>query len=84
MAVQAYRLTFLLRLAGSDAGLTRQTVTIATETVDEAVELAKFYRSDLSSDAVCSATLTNAAGTVLWSEPDDSELGAHLAAGERG
>lgn len=81
MATRAHRLTFLLRLAGSDAGLTLQTVTIATETVDEAVELAKFYRSDLPSDAVCSATLTDANGTVLWSERDSSELGTHLTAG---
>lgn len=40
MATQAYRLTFTLRLSGSDAGKTQQTLTIATETTDEAVEQA--------------------------------------------
>lgn len=65
MATQAYRLTFLLRLAGSDTGTTRQTVTIATETTDEAVELAQFYRSELPSGSLCSATLTDAAGKVI-------------------
>lgn len=68
MATQAYRLTFLLRLAGSGIGTTRQTVTIATETADEAVELARFYRSDMPNGSLCSATLTDAAGKVLWSE----------------
>ncbi|MCJ2065889.1 hypothetical protein MKK63_24740 [Methylobacterium sp. J-088] len=68
MATQAYRLTFLLRLAGSDTGTTRQTVTIATETKDEAVKLAQFYRSDMPDGSLCSATLTDADGQVLWSE----------------
>lgn len=72
MATQAYRLTFILRLAGSDAGTTQQTVTIATETTGEAVELAQFYRAGLPSEALVSATLADAAGHVLWSEQADS------------
>jgi hypothetical protein len=68
MATQAYRLTFILRLAGTDAGTTQQTVTIATETTGEAVKLAQFYRAGLPSEALVSATLADAAGHVLWSE----------------
>lgn len=68
MASQAYRLTFVLRVAGSEADTTQQTVTVATETVEEAVELARFYRAGLLGEAVVSATLTDAAGAVIWSE----------------
>ncbi|MEH3063688.1 MAG: hypothetical protein PGN33_13405 [Methylobacterium radiotolerans] len=76
MATQAHRLTFLLRLAGSDAGTTRQTVTITTETVDEAVELARFYRAGLPSESLISATLASASGDVLWSEQADTAAGS--------
>ena len=72
MATQAYRLTFILRLVGSDAGTTQQTVTIATETTGEAVELAQFYRAGLPSESLVSATLADAAGHVLWSEQADN------------
>lgn len=72
MATQAYRLTFILRLVGSDAGTTQQTVTIATETTGEAVELAQLYRAGLPSEALVSATLADGAGHVLWSERADS------------
>lgn len=68
MATQAYRLTFTLRLAGSDADTTRQTVTITSRTAKEAVELAKLYRSGLPSESVVSATLAAVDGAVLWSE----------------
>ena len=70
MATQAYRLTFVLRLAGSDEDTMQQTVTIAAESTDEAVELAHFYRNGLPSEAIVSATLADANGAVLWSEQD--------------
>jgi hypothetical protein len=78
MAIQAYRLTFVLRLAGSDSGTTQQTVTIAVETPDEAVELAQFYRAGLPSESVCSAELTDTSGAEIWSERDDSRLRVKL------
>lgn len=68
MATQAYRLTFDLRLAGSEADTTRQTVTIAAPTTEEALELAQVYRSGLPSESVVSATLADAEGAVLWSD----------------
>ncbi|MCJ2017138.1 hypothetical protein MKK84_06820, partial [Methylobacterium sp. E-065] len=52
MATQAYRLTFVLRLTGSDAGTTQQTVTIAAPSTDEALELAQFYRPTDANPAV--------------------------------
>lgn len=73
MAIRACRLTLTLRPAGPDAGTTRQTVTIATETTGEAVELARDYCSGLPNGAVCSAVLTDAAGAVLWSEQEICE-----------
>ncbi|QGY03537.1 hypothetical protein MMSR116_17825 [Methylobacterium mesophilicum SR1.6/6] len=68
MATQPYRLTALLLLAGSNSDTTQQTVTIAAETTEEAVELAQVVRAGLPSEAVVSATLTDTNGTVLWSE----------------
>lgn len=83
MATRAYRLTFLLRLAGSDAGTTQQTVTVATETLDEAVELAQLYRSSLPSEALVSAALADAAGRVLWSEQADDAPRMALPQGDQ-
>ena len=68
MATQAYRLTFVLRLAGSDEDTTQQTVTIAAESTDEAVGPVRFYRDSLPSEAIVSATLADADGAVLWYE----------------
>jgi len=68
MAIQAYSLTFILRLAGSDADTTRQTVTIAVGLADEAIELARLYRDGFPGESLCSATLTDASGAVIWSE----------------
>lgn len=76
MTTSAYRLTFVLRLAGSDADTTQQTVTIAAETVDEAVEAAQSYRADLPTEAVISVTLADAAGDVIWSQTDTGTPGA--------
>jgi hypothetical protein len=52
MTIEAYRLTFVLRLASSDAGTAQQTATVATETGSEAVELAQLYRSGLPNEAL--------------------------------
>jgi ABC-type proline/glycine betaine transport system substrate-binding protein len=78
MAMQAYRLTFTLRLAGSEADTTRQTVTIAAPTAGEAVELAQVYRSGLPKESVVSATLADADGAVIWSEQADGTPDAML------
>ncbi|MCJ2021295.1 hypothetical protein MKK84_28415 [Methylobacterium sp. E-065] len=72
MATQVYRLTFVLRLTGSDAGTTQQAVTIAAPSMDEALELAQFYRAGLPSDAIASARLIDMAGEVIWSEQDSN------------
>jgi hypothetical protein len=45
MAIQAYQLTFFLRLAGSDADTMQQTVAIAAEAAIEAIRLTRFYRN---------------------------------------
>mgnify|MGYP006919979083 FL=1 len=78
MATEAYCLTFILHLAGSDAGTTQQTVAIAAGSTDEAVEIAQFYRTGLPSEAVISATIADADGTVLWSEQADGTHDATL------
>ena len=72
MAIQAYSLTFVLRLAGSDVDTMQQTVAIAAETVIEAIELSRFYRDGLPSGAIVSATLADADGVVLWTEQNGS------------
>lgn len=56
----------------------RQTVAIAAETAIEAIELARFYRDGLPSEALCSAMLTDASGTVIWSGPDRGEPDLNL------
>lgn len=84
MAMQAYRLTFILRLSGSDADTTRQTVTITAETIEDAVEAAQFYRAGLPSEAVVSATLKDTNGTVLWSEQDSSDPSVNVGRGDPG
>nr|WP_042671830.1 hypothetical protein [Methylobacterium sp. B34] len=78
MAMQAYRLTFYLHLAGSDAATTRQAVTIAAPTPGEAVELAQVYRSGPPREPVVCATLADADGAVLWSEHANSTPDATL------
>jgi hypothetical protein len=78
MAIQPYRLTVVLRSAVSDAGPTRRTATIAAETAEEAVELAQVFRAGMPSEAVVSATLTDTAGAVLWSERDGGEPDAAM------
>ena len=83
MATEAYRLTFILHLAGSDAGTTQQTVTIAAGSTNEAVELAQFYRAGLPSEAVMSAALTDADGAVLWSEQANGTPDATLLQEDR-
>jgi hypothetical protein len=65
MAIHARRLTFVLRLAGSDSDTTQQTVTIAVETAEEAVEFAQVYRAGLPREALCSAALTDASEAVI-------------------
>ncbi|MGU3668422.1 hypothetical protein ACLBX9_29935 [Methylobacterium sp. A49B] len=82
MATQTYRLTFILRLSGSDADTTRQTVTIAAETIEDAVDLAQFYRAGLPSGAVISATLTDTNGAVLWSEQDSNDPNVNVGRGD--
>lgn len=74
MSTQAYRLTFVLLLAGSDVGTTQQTVAISAESPDEAVEVAQRYRSALPSAAIVSATLADATGAVLWTEQNGGAL----------
>lgn len=74
MATEAYRLTFILLLAGSDLGTMQQTVAVAAESPDEAVEVAQRYRSTLPSAAIVSATLADATGTVLWTEQNGGTL----------
>lgn len=74
MATQAYVLSFVLRFAGSDSGTTRQMVSIAAETAEEAVDLARFYRAGLPTGSVCSTTLTDASGSVIWSEQEQDGL----------
>lgn len=78
MTTQAYRLTFTLRLAGSDADTTRQTVTIAAPTTEEALELAHVYRAGLPNESVVSATLADVNGAVLWSEQAAATTNATL------
>ena len=56
----------------------QQTVTIAAEAADEAVELAQFYRAGLPGESVVSAMLADAEGEVLWSEQADSTSDAVL------
>jgi hypothetical protein len=68
MDTQAYLLTFIIYLAGSDASTTRQMVTIAAATAEKAVELAQFYKAGFPTESVCSTTLTDASGAVVWSE----------------
>ena len=68
MDTQAYLLTFIIYLAGSDASATRQMVTIAAATAEEVVELAQFYKVWFPTESVCSTTLTDASGAVFWSE----------------
>lgn len=72
MPIQAFRLTFVLRVPGTDTGTIQQTTTIATETVDEAVELAQFYWAGLPSESLCSATLADVTGAVIWSQRTNS------------
>jgi hypothetical protein len=74
MVRQGYRLTFVLLLAGSDLGTMQQTVAVAAESPDEAVEVAQRYRSTLPSAAIVSAILADATGAVLWSEQNSGGL----------
>ena len=68
MAAQTYRLTCTLRRCGLNAGTRCETVSIIADSIEEAIELAKFYLGSLPSAALSAATLNDITGAVIWPE----------------
>ena len=68
MAAQTYRLACTLQPGGLNASTRCKTVSIIADSIEEAIELAKFYQGSLPSAALSDVTLTDITGAVIWPE----------------
>ena len=71
MAARTYRLACTLQPGGLNAGTRCETVSIIANSIEETIELARFYQGSLPSAALSDVTLTDITGAVIWAEQRD-------------